>query len=488
MASSEDPPQLPTSWLESVLEALDDAVVVLDVNGQIVLANELGRQSVGTWPNAASWPPGTGLFDEDQQTPYPLERLPGAQALLGARIRHLDLFLRSPTTPGPGAWLSVNATPLRDAAGTISGAVVVSRDTTTLREASLEILKNNRDRDLLHQIAAAANQFADLDRVLREALLAITYITGWPLGHVYLRQGEHMVSSAIWVGPQRDAYGALVAATMAIPSTYPLRIIDGVVREGRVRFVENLLIDADPLRIPTFRAAGLGAGVFLPIKVDDQVMAVVELFLPHGVRPPDAEFLSVLEDAISTLGRVFERTEARAALERHSDQLQALSLLDELTGLYNRRGFLTLAEQQRRAGQRARLYHHLIFLDLDGMKGINDHLGHAQGDVALQDTARLLRSVFRESDILARLGGDEFVIFAASGTVDGDRPILARVREALRLYNEAATRPFKLEMSIGATPCDPEHPRPIDELLRVADALMYEQKRQRKSKSTESRG
>ena len=120
------------------------------------------------------------------------------------------------------------------------------------------------------------------------------------------------------------------------------------------------------------------------------------------------------------------------------------------------------------------------------MKGINDRLGHAQGDVALQDTARLLRSVFRESDILARLGGDEFVVFAASGTVDGDQPILTRVREALRLYNEAGTRPFKLEISLGSTPCDPEHPRSIDELLRIADGLMYEQKRLRKAAALET--
>ncbi len=470
-----------TAWLGSVLEAMDDAVVVMDRDGRIILTNEVGRELVGNWPNASSWPAGTGFFMADQRTPYPLDFLPGAQALQGTRVRQLELFVRSPTAPGTGMWQSINATPLRDANGNVSGAVVVSRDTTILRDASLEILKKNRDRDLLHQIAAAANQWADVERILRAALKAITETTGWPLGHVYLAQNEELVPSPIWVGPQREAYAALVAATMEIPPGHRLALVDGVARTGRVRFVPDLASEADPLLRAAIQAGGLSAGVFVPIQLDGHVMAIIELFLPSDVQGPDDDFLSVLEDAASTLGRVFERAQARAALEHHSEQLQTLSLIDELTGLHNRRGFLTLAEQQRRAGQRARIYHHLIFLDLDGMKGINDQLGHAQGDVALQDTAQLLRSVFRESDILARLGGDEFVVFAASGTVDGDRPILARVREALRLYNEAARRPFKLEISLGATPCDPEHPRSIDELLRIADGLMYEQKRLRKA-------
>ncbi len=490
LATAERTLQEQTAWLESVLEAMDDAVVVMDRDAHIILANEVGRQLVGSWPNAASWPAGTGFFMADQKTPYPLDFLPGAQALQGTRVRQLELFLRSPTAPAgtPGVWQSINASPLRDSKGDISGAVVVSRDTTMLREASLEILKNNRDRGLLHQVAAAANQWADVNRVLREALAAINESTGWPLAHVSFRGGEGMAPSEIWVGPQLASYQALIDATRAIPPEQRSVIVDQVMREGRTRVVASLAAEAAPSWGPYLKAAGLEAGVFLPIKADGQTIAVIELFLQSGIATPEPDFLSVLEDAASTLGRVFERAQARAALEHHSDQLQALSLIDELTGLNNRRGFLTLAEQQRRAGQRARIYHHLIFFDLDGMKGINDRLGHAEGDVALQDTAQLLRSVFRESDILARLGGDEFVVFAASGTVDGDRPILARVREALRQFNEAATRPFRLEFSLGSTPCDPEHPRSIDELLRIADGLMYEQKRQRKAQALESRG
>ena len=474
-----------TAWLESILEAMDDAVVVMDRDGKIIFANELGRELMGSWSNAATWPAGTGFFMADQKTPYPLDLLPAAQALKGTRVRQLELFFRAPDSLGAGTWQNVNATPLRDREGKVDGAVVVSHDITMLRDSSLEILAKNRDRDLLHQVAAAANQSSDVGTALRQALAAITESTGWPLAHVSLQGGQGISAGEIWVGPQLESYRALIDETLAVVPGQRGGGAAEVMRDGQTRLVTDLAAGAGAPRASLLRAAGLGPAVFLPIKVDGRTSAVIELFLQSGIALPDRDFVSVLEDAASTLGRVFERAEARAALEQHSDQLHALSLIDELTGLYNRRGFLALAEQERRAGQRTRLFHHLIFLDLDGMKGINDRLGHAQGDVALQDTAKLLRSVFRESDILARLGGDEFVIFAATGTVDGDRPVLARVREALRLFNESAARPFQVEFSLGSTPCDPEHPRSIEELLRIADGLMYEQKRQRKARTAE---
>ena len=227
---------------------------------------------------------GTGFFMADQRTPYPLDLLPGPQALKGTRVRQLELFLRSPTGPNQGAWQSINASPLRTPGGEISGAVIVSRDTTILREASLEILKNNRDRGLLHQVAAAANQWSDVERVLREALAAITDTTGWPLGHVHLRQGDRMTSSTIWVGAQREAHAAVIAATEAVPSGHRLALVDAVVQSGRLRFVSDLQNESDPLRKQAFQASGLGAGVFVPVAMDGLVVAVLQraLLAPRG--------------------------------------------------------------------------------------------------------------------------------------------------------------------------------------------------------------
>ena len=188
-----------------------------------------------------------------------------------------------------------------------------------------------------------------------------------------------------------------------------------------------------------------------------QVIALVD------GRGRDAGKLVVLRDV----------TERRQMVET----IRALSLTDELTGLLNRRGFTTLAEQQMRIAVRTRGRLWLLFADLDGLKDINDRLGHEAGDRALREIARLLRAGwFRESDLVARLGGDEFAIMATenSGT-DGDE-VVRRVLDAVRLANEAPDRDFALSVSAGIAIFDPERPQTLDELIRVADRRMYQAK------------
>lgn len=171
---------------------------------------------------------------------------------------------------------------------------------------------------------------------------------------------------------------------------------------------------------------------------------------------------------------------ARALLELHAEEIRILSLRDELTGLYNRRGFLEVARQQMKLVERARGSLALFFADLDGMKLINDHLGHEQGDRALVDTADVLRAVFRSSDVIARLGGDEFVVLAQAPPEGVDR-IRARLRHAIDKRNVELGRPYRLALSIGVTTCDPMRRGSLEAVLAEADARMYEQKRQRRS-------
>jgi PleD family two-component response regulator len=118
------------------------------------------------------------------------------------------------------------------------------------------------------------------------------------------------------------------------------------------------------------------------------------------------------------------------AIERHrmQEQIRSLSLVDELTGLYNRRGFLTLASQQLKLAHRLKKRMLLVFADLDGMKRINDTLGHQEGDKALIEIAKILKETFRESDIIARLGGDEFVVLTLEKSVSSDDAITKRLQ------------------------------------------------------------
>lgn len=164
--------------------------------------------------------------------------------------------------------------------------------------------------------------------------------------------------------------------------------------------------------------------------------------------------------------------------QQHEDALRALSLVDDLTGLNNRRGFLTLAQQMIKLARRNKRELVLLFVDMDDFKQINDAHGHQEGDVALQRAARVLRATFRDSDIVARLGGDEFVILAAD--TGSSASIIQRLRQELGDRNAHDGYPYNLSFSVGAARFDPEDPPTIEELLQTADAMLYEQKRHRR--------
>jgi diguanylate cyclase (GGDEF)-like protein len=178
---------------------------------------------------------------------------------------------------------------------------------------------------------------------------------------------------------------------------------------------------------------------------------------------------------------VTQREQSKDLLQRQADQLRALSLVDELTGLYNRRGFLTLATQQLKLCDRTMRPALVVFVDLDGMKRINDELGHDFGDQALVETANILRHCFRYSDVVSRLGGDEFVALAIDAAQEMADSIQCRLYERLEEVNLKPDRAFELQFSIGMAPYDPSSAEMVEEVLARADSLMYEQKRARKA-------
>jgi diguanylate cyclase (GGDEF)-like protein/PAS domain S-box-containing protein len=166
--------------------------------------------------------------------------------------------------------------------------------------------------------------------------------------------------------------------------------------------------------------------------------------------------------------------------KRMEEDLRTMSLRDELTGLYNRRGFITLAEQQLKIADRMKRGLSLLFADLDGMKFINDTFGHQEGDRALIDTTNILKDTFRGSDILARVGGDEFVVLALE-TNDTYCDLLAdRLKANFDAFNKKGGRDYTLTLSIGIAHYDPENPCSMDDLLKRADNLMYNMKKKKR--------
>lgn len=182
------------------------------------------------------------------------------------------------------------------------------------------------------------------------------------------------------------------------------------------------------------------------------------------------------EQLAAVADRTAEVAETKAQLEqeieehwRFAAQVFHQSVTDELTGLYNRRGFVKRAEQELAALRESDRPGLCLFLDLDGLKAVNDTEGHDAGDQLLVDAAAVLQRLFRADDVIARIGGDEFAVFV-SGYADVDR-VLERLRD----------QEGRVRFSVGTAVFDPGLPQSLYDLLGVADADMYDDKRARRT-------
>jgi len=165
------------------------------------------------------------------------------------------------------------------------------------------------------------------------------------------------------------------------------------------------------------------------------------------------------------------------ALQKSRLDLEVLSLAitDDLTGIFNRSGFVASATQNLKLAHRDMQNVLLFFLDLDNLKGINDSFGHREGDLALIRTADALEKTFRDSDVLARLGGDEFAVLALEASIPDVRLILSRLEENLERANAEGFQ-YRLAVSVGVARYDPRSPISIVELIDIADRDMYKHK------------
>ncbi len=171
----------------------------------------------------------------------------------------------------------------------------------------------------------------------------------------------------------------------------------------------------------------------------------------------------------------------RYAIDRRrlETSLRQMTLLDDVSGLYNRRGFFKFGDQQlkliRRMGKRALV----LAADIQSLREINETFGHAAGDIAIADAAALLKRTFRDSDVVGRLGGDKFAILAIGVADDGPRSILRRLAKAMAAYNEVPDRRFRLSFSLGFASVEPGDGSSLDHLLAEADRDLYGKKRRR---------
>lgn len=274
-------------------------------------------------------------------------------------------------------------------------------------------------------------------------------------------------------------------------------VIEDIYRDDR--------IPADAYR-PTF----VKSLAMVPIRTLDPIGAIGNYWArKHQPTDEQVKLLQALADTtavalenVRVYGELEQRVRDRTAeLERVNNELRAenaerrkaeaevrrLSLTDDLTGLYNRRGFFLLAEQQLAVARRSETPAWLIFADLDGLKRANDTFGHEVGDEMLCEAGKLLRGQFRRSDVIGRLGGDEFAVFAVTPH-GGAEDIQTRLQRDIDAFNATHNHRYEMSISFGIVPWAPDGDCSLEELVSRADAAMYEQKRAKKAAGRLSQG
>ena len=162
------------------------------------------------------------------------------------------------------------------------------------------------------------------------------------------------------------------------------------------------------------------------------------------------------------------------------EKLEKLARIDSLTGCYNRGYGLELLDRQIKLSHRSKSPLLLAFLDIDGFKAINDNFGHDEGDKVLKEVAELFKSTLREVDIICRTGGDEFLLIFPDNSLKDASLIRERLNKNLIKLNQTLKKSYKIELSIGLSEYNPDNPLTMDELIRIADKKMYEDKHNNK--------
>jgi diguanylate cyclase (GGDEF)-like protein len=296
-----------------------------------------------------------------------------------------------------------------------------------------------------------------------------------PVVSILIVEDEAIVAEDLKETVTRLGYAVLgiasegVEAIAKAEALRPHLVVMDVGLRGEIDGIQTARVIQEKLYVPV---------IFLTGHSDPETLQRAVLTGPLGyiVKPfQEVELRCAIEVAVHKHRAELAFREREEALRRNAELLENLSLIDELTQLRNRRGFFDLAEQALKVAKREQHAMALFFMDLNGLKTINDTLGHQAGDQALRDAAEILRQTFRDSDILARLGGDEFVALAHVNREAS--PVEQRVREHLDQFNAQGQRPYSLGLSIGTTVVGAASEEDLGTLIARADAEMYSQKR-----------
>jgi len=350
--------------------------------------------------------------------------------------------------------------------GRVVGLLGIARDMTQRRQIQQELFQQHRVLSALNAISNAVSRSLDLRRTVDDALERVLAVTEFEGAAAWLLEPEagllRLVASR---GLPQDMVEQ-VAVMDVNEATCGAAVISG----------EPLV--ADDLgaytgqKTRSLMAAGAQSLVAVPLVAQQQVVGVMCL----GAREKVAVSPETLDLLVGVGNQVGMGVQNAQLFETTQEQART----DFLTGLYNRQ---YLQEVFEREVERAKRYHHpvaVLMLDLDGLKAINDSLGHRVGDEALCVLAEALRASVRACDIAARFGGDEFVVVMPETDEAGAEACGKRINERLAELSESSSLPLRLSASIGVAASDSEFKHLLDE----ADRAMYTSRRRRPRRAT----
>jgi len=210
----------------------------------------------------------------------------------------------------------------------------------------------------------------------------------------------------------------------------------------------------------------------VPLKVENRVIGAIAIQSYTNSKLYHKEDIKIMEFVSNQVATAIER-------KRMENKLKKLAHYDTLTGAHNRGYGLELLQRQLKLAKRDKSPLLLAYSDLDNLKEINDEFGHEEGDRAMVQIAKLFKSILREVDIITRMGGDEFLLVFLDGSLNEIPIIRKRLSNELARLNQVSKKPYKIGFSTGFSNYDPANPQLMDELIRIADQDMYEEKKRK---------
>jgi diguanylate cyclase (GGDEF)-like protein len=305
-----------------------------------------------------------------------------------------------------------------------------------------------------------------------DIVLLASQICGTPIALISLVDEERQWFKAkIGLDVSETPRDLAFCAHAILPDSPKILVIKDALKDQR--FAENPLVTSNP-KIRFYAGAPL-------ITPDNQALGTLCIIdrKPRKLTEKQLDALNALARQVTT---ILELRRTSALLEAANKELNKLSLVDDLTGLYNRRGFLVHTKQPLKLFRSRRLDRGLwlMMLDMDGLKQINDTFGHEEGSQALIKIGEILQKTFRETDVIARVGGDEFTVLFIDIDNEAGEMVSERLDKNLEEYNAESGKPYKLLLSYGLVPVGIDNTFSIKEIINQADKIMYEQKRSKK--------